>query len=212
MFKSKNNTSSGFTLLELLLVVVILGILLAVIFPRAMRAQHEAKFSHVRQYASEVASYITMWAENQVMAQRENSRYTLKDFFMEDVNQQEVGFQSEPLIDHYTGNENFNGVEILIPPEKVPRNPFNKASYFNELNDDPKFVPSSKPGLLYFVSEIDPALGKRHYRNFYLIFTGVRGKMFNREAAWYGQMKDEDEDAIRHGIFVARTADTESVR
>ena len=90
----------------------------------------------------------------------------------------------------------------------MQKNPFNGVSYFNEVNDDRVDVPSRKSGLLYFVSSIDPALGNRNYRNFYLIFTGVAGKWFNREANWYGQMDDEDEDAIRRGIFVTRLPDT----
>ena len=208
----KETGSNGFTLLEFLLVIVIFGVVLAVILPRALRAQSEAKFSTVRQCASEIASFMTLWAQNQIEAQRENSTYTPKDFFMETIERGRVGFRSDPLINRYTGDENFNGVELLIPPEKIQRNPFNGASYFNEVNDDPTYVPSPKPGLLYFVSAIDPALGNRNYRNFYLIFTGATGKWFGREANWYGEMEDDDEDAIRRGIFVTREPDAEPVQ
>lgn len=152
------------------------------------------------------------WAQNQAEAQRETSTYTIKDFFMETIDRGGVGFRSDPLINRYTGDDNYNGVEMLIPPEKIQRNPFNGASYFNEVNDDPTYIPSPKPGLLYFVSAIDPALGNRNYRNFYLIFTGATGKWFGREANWYGEMEDDDEDAIRRGIFVTREPDAEPVQ
>lgn len=222
----------GFTLLEFLLVIVIFGVVLSVVLPRALRASHEAKFSNVRQAASEIASYMTQWAEDQIMAKREDSSVTLKDFFMENVSREEAGFRSNNLINKYTGNPDFNGVEMLITPERMQRNPFNGVSYFSAPNDDPGAVPSRKPGLLYFVSAVDPAYGKRNFRNFYLIITGVSGGFFSSpprrqpigqqletrptdrslaapQGKWYGQMDDKDEDGIRRGIFVARVADTE---
>ena len=203
------NQKSGFTLLEFLLVIVIFGLVLAVVLPRALRATYDAKFNQVRQHGSEVASYITQWAQGQVQSQREDSPYTVKDYFMEDVEERRAGIQSVPLIEKYTGDDNFNAVEMLIPPEKIQKNPFNGASYFNEVNDDITFVPSPKPGLLYFVSAIDPAFGKRSYRNFYLIYTGGSGRWFRREGNWYGQMDDRDEDSIRRGIFVSRQPDSQ---
>lgn len=231
--KDTKDRLKGFTLLEFLLVIVIFGVVLSVVLPRALRASHEAKFSNVRQAASEIASYMTQWAENQIMAKQEDSNVTLKDFFMEDVSPNEAGFRSNKLVGKYTGNPDFNGVEMLITPERMQKNPFNGVSYFSPTNDDPLAVPSRKPGLLYFVSAVDPAYGKRNFRNFYLIFTGVSEGLFGssprrepgvpqqgqtgraptaREApkgVWYGQMDDKDEDGIRRGIFVARVADTE---
>ena len=226
--------AGGFTLLEFLLVIVIFGVVLAVVLPRALRATHEAKFNLVRQYGSEIASYMTQWAENQVEAQREDSPYTIKDYFMENIDRATAGFRSYPLINKYTGNDDFNGVEMLVPPEKIQKNPFNGVSYFNEVNDDPRNVPSLKPGLLYFVSAVDPSIGRRYFRNFYLIFTGTgmsgkwlswfsgrnekgeytvqQRRLINRRANWYGQMDNRDEDAIRRGIFVARVPDSKVER
>ena len=199
----------GFTLLELLLVIVLSGIILAVVIPRAQRAAHDTKFNQVRQCGAEIAAYMNLWARKQSESQRVGSRYTIKDFFMENIDKGEAGFRSYALVDKYTGDDNFNGVEMLIPPEKIQKNPFNKASYFNEANDDPGRVPSLKTGLLYFVSTIDPAIGNRNFRNFYLIFTGSAGKIYGREGNWYGLMDDKDEDAVRMGIFVDRMPDTD---
>lgn len=198
--KTARSFRAGFTLIELLLVITIIGVILSVILPRAHRANREAKFSQVRQYASEIGSYTIQWAQNQAIAQRQNSPYSVKDFLMETSDPDISGFQSEPLANKYTGNDTFNGVEKLITPDDLPKNPFNGASYFSPVNNDPEIVPSKKPGLLYLVSTVDP-VGDRNFRNFYFLFTGMDG-------TWYGEMNHKDADAIRHGIFVARFPDT----
>lgn len=221
-------------MLEFLLVITIFGLVLAVVLPRALRATHEAKFGMVRQYGSEIASYMSQWGENQVHAQMELSSATIKDYFMENITRGTAGFRSPALIDKYTGDEAFNGVQMLVPPEKMQKNPFNGASYFSEVNDDQENVPSLNAGLLYFVSGVDHSVKNRYFRNFYLIFTGTSrsGKWFpgftekddqgkpvmhkkrkvNKRANWYGQMNHKDPDAIRHGIFVARVPDSDFVR
>ena len=197
--QSMKLSKCGFTLIEILLVTVIIGVMLSVILPRAFRANKDAKFSQVRQHASEIASYATLWARNQAMAQRQGSNYLMTDFLLNAINPDVAGFQSNPLVNKYTGDDYFNGVEKLTPPEELPRNPFNSASYFNKVNDD-TMVPSKNPGLLYFASAVDPA-GNQNYRNFYLLFT-------NGDGNWYGQMDHNDPDAIRRGIFVARLANS----
>jgi len=66
----------GFTLIELLLVVLVIGLMLAVIVPRGMRANTDAKYNLVRQNSSELASHANEWIEQQILAQDETSTAT----------------------------------------------------------------------------------------------------------------------------------------
>ncbi|WP_300459685.1 type II secretion system protein [Desulfobacula sp.] len=78
----RKNSEKGFTLIELLLVVVIIGLMLAVIVPRAWRANIDAKYGLVRQNASELASFGQEWAENQLLAQNESLSTATMDNYL----------------------------------------------------------------------------------------------------------------------------------
>jgi prepilin-type N-terminal cleavage/methylation domain-containing protein len=190
----------GFTLVEILLVVAIFGAILSVVLPRALRVTREAKFGQVRQYASEIGGYMVQWAETQAMAQREDSPYSLRDYFQENINPEISGIESNALVNKYTGHHDFDRIKTLMPLEKLPQNPFNGTSYFSSVNDDPVDVPSKKPALIYFASAVDPVVKGQAFRNFHLLLTGFDGQ-------WYGDMDHKDPDALRRGIFVARFSD-----
>ncbi len=72
----------GFTLIELLLVVGIIGVLLAVIVPKAIRANINAKYGIVEKNCAELKSYAAQWAEKSIRAQDEQaSTATLADYY-----------------------------------------------------------------------------------------------------------------------------------
>lgn len=200
---SQNNEkreTNGFTLIELLLVLAVIGLIIALILPRAMRARTESNYSMVRQYGSEIACNIMTWAESQARAQRPGCSFTVKDFLYDDITELDgAGIVSGKLIDKYTGNDDYDGVEKLFPPEKMPRNPFNEVSYFSKANDDTE-VPGKKTGLLYLAVQKDPR--DQDYLNFYLLFTSTSRD--SEGGCWHGDMSHEDPDRIRTGVFVAR--------
>jgi len=70
----------GFTLIELLLVVLIIGFMLAVIVPRGLRVNTDAKYNLVRQNATELAAYANDWIEQQILAQDEVSTATRAEY------------------------------------------------------------------------------------------------------------------------------------
>ena len=203
MMRKGLSSKKGFTLIELLLVLTIIGLALALIVPRAMRAQTDSKYSQVRQYGSEIASNIIVWAQSQAKAQRPETSFTLKDFLMEDITAADgAGLTSAKLVGKYTGNPDYLAVASLSPQEAPPQNPFNATSYYSKANDD-TVVPSHKAGLLYLASRPDPV--QSEYLNCYMLFTAsAPGPDGNY---WYGNMDDQDDDKIRRGIFVARLYD-----
>ncbi len=80
MVNIKND--KGFTLIEILLVVVMIGIMMAVIVPRGQRANTDSKYSIVRQNCSELASYANDWVEQQMLAQDSDSTSTRLSYFL----------------------------------------------------------------------------------------------------------------------------------
>jgi len=80
--ETRFSNSKGFTLIELLLVVGIIGVLLAIIIPKAIRARIDTKYGIVANNAAELKSYAVQWAEKSIRAQDEqNSTSTLADYY-----------------------------------------------------------------------------------------------------------------------------------
>jgi len=136
----KIKESQGFTLIEILLVVVIMGIMLAVIVPRAWRANIDTKYGLIRQNCNELASFGRAWAEEMIIAQDETSPAVIEDYldtlinaWLPDDNLNWRGTIQD--VANRTPNPPEAVVEDLVPPEKQPRNPFNGASVFALAND-----------------------------------------------------------------------------
>ena len=190
------NKDSGFTLVEFLLVIIMIGLLISVILPRARLASDEARFSQIFQHGSEIAGHIVTWSLSQVGGLPENAPYSMKDILLSELDPEIAGFESYPLVNRYTGDEHFNGIEELYPFEHLPKNPFNNTSYFDPINNDSEEIPSSNPGLLYLTSMVAERLNQP-YRYFYLLITGTDGE-------WYGDMSLEGPEGVRQGIFVTQ--------
>ena len=69
----KFERARGFTLVEILLTSVIIGVLLAIIVPRAWRANVDTKYQLVRQAGTELAGYAQQWAHEELLNQDRDS-------------------------------------------------------------------------------------------------------------------------------------------
>jgi prepilin-type N-terminal cleavage/methylation domain-containing protein len=153
------NKEKGFTLIEILLVVVIIGIMLAVIVPRAWRANIDSKYGLIRQSCSELASFASLWTEQNIESQDETSTSRAVDYYGSLAGNGTVtvsGYINSIFIASTAANNwaiggsgyvavngrLINGVaanpsmrvEAIVPPEKLPRNPFNGVSVFASPN------------------------------------------------------------------------------
>jgi prepilin-type N-terminal cleavage/methylation domain-containing protein len=205
-----NRSKAGFTLIEVTLVVVIISILIAIIVPRAMRANVDAKIAGVRQAAAEIGRWGNDWATRNLEAQDVGAVCNLNDYlatlagYVGDVNDYDwVRVNRDLNADCRNGTGAITySVADLIAPDSQPRNPFNGLSYFNESggNDNSRV----QAGLLYLGYYDEPG-GVRHY---YFVYTGTDSNAVNQWHAGMGTGLNPFNSlaGLRNGIFMARQA------
>ena len=198
--------ADGFTVIEVMLVLVIVGVIMAIVVPRAWRANIDAKYNIVRQSGSEIASWGLTWAERNL-----NSQPLEEGPGPSTVTSKLIDYL-ETLKRVYTGNKNDQNWRVVNPPrpdgrhedltyavldimpqDKLPRNPFNGISYFADENDgDIEFG----PGQLY-LSRFEDTFG---YYEYYFIYLGTES---TSATDWYAGMEDNSANA-RNGIFMTK--------
>lgn len=221
----------GFTLIEIMLVVTIIGLMLAVIVPRAWRANVDSKYGLVRQNASELAAFAMSWAEGQMAAQDSDCTAKLADYLtsLAGVTAYAAG-SGQWIADTTKGNWNaiktdINGrtvgggtngkaatctVQALIAQEKQPVNPFNGLNVFQAGN-----LPTATgtvPGAVAYGVNTDVNQNSGGLWNYYaLVFQGTdattgtigTGTAPAYESVFYGG-QGFTLAGLRSGIFVAR--------
>ena len=223
--------ASGFTMIELLFVIVVIGVMLAVITPRAYRANIDAKYGVVRQGAVELVSYATEWANQGMASQdRENSTSDL-DAYMASL----AGViapavilpaGSAQWIADNTNASNWNTgagalapvagrnggnalpettIQEMIPGVKIPVNPFNGVNVFSIAND-PSNTPQAITGALACAGIDENIAADPGWHYYALIFQGTDSTTtgLNVNTTFYAGQGPTNLAGLRNGIFLAR--------
>jgi prepilin-type N-terminal cleavage/methylation domain-containing protein len=210
---------AGFTIIELLLVIVIIGTILAVIIPRAWRANIEAKYGLVQQAATELGSWGMTWAERNLESQDESFTCNVQSY----VNTL-LGFtggeRQSGTLNNWAGLPTLFGgllpcrggnnvtytVADIMSPIKQPRNPFTGISYFNPGSNG--FGTNWAPGQLYLArGTVSGAPGGQTF-DYYFVYHGTDS---TGSLDWHAGMGSggpffgsSQLGNLRNGIFMAR--------
>ena len=205
------NTNAGFTLMELLLVVVIIGAILAVVIPRGHRASVDAKYQLVRQNCSELAAWADEWAKAELERQAETFAFKLNHYYVTLGNSGSVDWVAAA-----TNASNWQGTKLnigtaptrtpdttvldIMPGDKMIRNPFNGASVFISSNN-PGSTPI--PGAIGCAYATDTD-GSGSYNYFALVFQGRDSTSLSGGTGFYAGQDDGTLEGLRNGVFMAR--------
>ena len=214
-------------MIELLFVIVVIGVMLAVITPRAYRANIDAKYGVVRQGAVELVSYATDWA-NQGMASQDRETSTANlDAYMASLTggTPPVDGIARWIADNAnTSNWNLSTtgggamvipgrntaagvvpettVQEMIPGVKIPVNPFNGVNVFS-ISNDPSNNNQAITGALACAGIDENDAGWHYYA---LIFQGTdsTGATLLANETYYAGQGPISLAGLRNGIFLAR--------
>lgn len=207
LHSERHGSQKGFTLIEIILAVVVIGILIAIIVPRAQRANVSAKYAGVRQAAAEIGRWGMDWATRNLESQDPAATCSLDDYLAT-----LVGYVGNSAATNWINvNEDLTGagecrtgtggitysVADILPPNSQPRNPFNGVSYFGTggANDGSQVT----SGLLYLGVVLNG--GANHY---YFVYSGTDSTGLNDWHAGMGDGLTFDLAELRNGIFMAR--------
>ena len=222
--------NKGFTLIEILLVTVIIGVMLAVIVPRAWRANIDSKYGLIRQQCSELAAWGSEWGENQLLAQESDQSTSTMYSYLRSLAGTGTGLtRPSSAWVAYTVDSNWNKrgnlipitgrymngdadeppethVENIAPPERIPRNPFNQVNIFQQPNDPSAAgVSNVTPGAIACGVIDDTNL---NFAYFAFVFQGTDSTTTTLGTAdtttFHAGMESRTVSGLRNGIFFAR--------
>jgi len=222
------NRESGFTMIELLFVIVVIGVMLAVITPRAYRANIDAKYGVVRQGAVELTSYALDWANQGLASQDQELSASSLDRYMASLAGQapEEGFNfpnAEWIARGADGGSNWNAVNLsrrgifgrsnlitnavqdMLSGNKILVNPFNGVSVFLSSND-PNESGNPVTGALGCGGVLEGTDGMHYYA---LVFPGTDSSTTDADknpinTDLYAGQNAGTLSGLRNGIFLAR--------
>jgi len=219
----KNDEQKGFTLVELMMVFVIIGVILTFLIPRAYRASIESKYQLVRQTSTELASWANEWAEKELEVQpftvTIKATSNLNDYTVTLGNDESVDWVADDgptsnwqgldtdlevvnLRGDGAGNEDKpnTSVKDIMPQAKILTNPFNGLSVFSSgnypVNSTVNHAVTGAIGCAYIADD--------GYNYFALLFQGTESEGFTGTNVFYAGQADDTLPGLRNGIFVAR--------